>query len=280
MKRLARRYGAPVSVGLLLGLLGPFGTYDALPVPARLGYWLAVVSANWIVCDLVIRHMDDRLPAGLPLREAAVPLAGGLIASLPATGIVHLAGAAFGLPGALGLFGLWWKVALLCMAISLPFYTWAARTEADAASSGEPPGEEPEPSPAAAPPSSRPPRSPSGPALFFARLARPPAGRLLCLEMQDHYLAVHTDAGGSGTSELVLCRMEDAARELDGLGRRVHRSWWVAADAVAAVERDGARVALRLTDGRMVPVGRTYRADLRAAGWLGPIPSRGTVTNT
>jgi DNA-binding LytR/AlgR family response regulator len=67
---------------------------------------------------------------------------------------------------------------------------------------------------------------------------------------------------------MILCRMEDAARELGDLGRRVHRSWWVAADAVEAVEREGQRTLLRLNDGRHVPVGRSFRPDLKAADWL------------
>jgi DNA-binding LytR/AlgR family response regulator len=87
---------------------------------------------------------------------------------------------------------------------------------------------------------------------------------MLCLEMQDHYLKVHHSAG----SEMILCRMEDAARELGSLGQRVHRSWWVAADAVEGVEREGQRILLRLTDDRRVPVGRSFRPDLKASGWL------------
>ena len=82
--------------------------------------------------------------------------------------------------------------------------------------------------------------------------------------MQDHYLVVHH----SGGSEMILCRMEDAARELGALGWRVHRSWWVAADAVYGPEREGQRILLRLTDDRRVPVGRSFHSDLKAAGWL------------
>jgi DNA-binding LytR/AlgR family response regulator len=42
----------------------------------------------------------------------------------------------------------------------------------------------------------------------------------------------------------------------------------VAADVVDRVERDGQRTFLRLSDDRRVPVGRSYRPDLKAAGWL------------
>jgi DNA-binding LytR/AlgR family response regulator len=82
--------------------------------------------------------------------------------------------------------------------------------------------------------------------------------------MQDHYLVVHTTGG----TEMILCRMEDAARELDGHGRRVHRSWWVAEDAVEEATRNGQRRFLRLVDGRTVPVGRSFQPALRDAGWL------------
>lgn len=103
----------------------------------------------------------------------------------------------------------------------------------------------------------------AGHALFVARLRGPLNGPLLCLEMQDHYLMVHH----SGGSEMILCRMEDAARELNRQGLRVRRTWWVAANAVDGVERDGQRTFLRLTDDRRVPVGRSFRPDLKAAGW-------------
>ena len=79
--------------------------------------------------------------------------------------------------------------------------------------------------------------------------------------MQDHYLSVH-HAGGS---EMILCRMDDAVRELASAVRRVHRSWWAAGDVV---EREGRRTFLRLADQRCVPVSRSYRPDLKAAGWL------------
>jgi DNA-binding LytR/AlgR family response regulator len=82
--------------------------------------------------------------------------------------------------------------------------------------------------------------------------------------MQDHYLAVHSTGG----TEMILCRMEDAARELEGVGCRVHRSWWVAKAAVVAVERDRQRLMLKLADDSRVPVGRSYRPNVRAAGWI------------
>lgn len=250
-----RRLAGPVALGTVLGLIGPFGTYEMLPTLPRLGYWLAIVALNWLLCDIAIRRVDGLASAGLPLRRVAVPLVGAALVSLPTTGVVALAGGFSGIGWPESILSLYWKVALLLVAISLPVYTLAdLRETAEAAIRSGPSPDEPADNGSA----------PTGLVSFRSRLPSPLEGQLLCLEMQDHYLAVHTTAG----SDLILCRMEDAARELGGLGRRVHRSWWVAADAVDGVERDGQRLMLRLSDGRRVPVGRTYRDGLRRDGWL------------
>jgi len=263
MLRLARLLGPPMGVGLVLGLIGPFGTFDLLPAGLRLAYWLAIISVNWLLTDAILRRVHavsgDRVPApGL-----TVPLAGACIAALPATGVVALANGLSGIgwPGNVAvLFG---QVLLLLAAISLPVYAWEDMRER--IENGSDPLSKQSTS-SSKQPSDAGTRRPGGegPSLFKARLSRPIEGRIICLEMQDHYLVVHHTDG----SEMILCRMEDAARELEGVGRRVHRSWWVAADAVKRAERDGQRTFLRLTDGRLVPVGRSFRPDLKTAGWL------------
>jgi len=247
MNEIGRRLAGPLVVALVLGLIGPFGTFALLPLFPRLSYWLAVVALNWMLCDIAVRWVDGHLPDTLPLRRIMVPLAGALAVSIPATGVVTLANGLSGIgwPGAiLTLFG---QVLLLLAAISVPVYTLADLQEAA----------QPQPLDAGN-------ASSQGLALFRARLSGPLDGDLLCLEMQDHYLKVHTSAG----SEMLLCRMEDAARELEGLGQRVHRSWWVANAARQGIARDGTRLVIRLSNGAQVPVGRTYRPSLKAAGWI------------
>ena len=101
---------------------------------------------------------------------------------------------------------------------------------------------------------------------FFRRV--PPAlGRdLLALEMEDHYLRIHTALG----SDLILLRLRDALAELGpSRGRQVHRSWWVAEGAVASAERDARRPVLVLRNGLRVPVSKTFRDQVKQAGWLG-----------
>jgi hypothetical protein len=96
----------------------------------------------------------------------------------------------------------------------------------------------------------------------FLRRLPPSIGRdLLCLEMQDHYVEAHT----SGGSTLLLMRLRDAAAELGEAGLQVHRSWWVAHDAVEAIEQEERRTLLRLRGGRRVPVSRASLPEVRAA---------------
>ncbi|WP_299301260.1 LytTR family DNA-binding domain-containing protein [uncultured Litoreibacter sp.] len=101
---------------------------------------------------------------------------------------------------------------------------------------------------------------------FLQRIGLSAPEELIRLAMQDHYVEVHTDAG----SELILMRLADAIAELDGIaGLRVHRSHWVATDAVAGSRKEGGRSLLVMRDGALVPVSRSYRDSVKAAGLLG-----------
>ena len=247
MNDMGKRLAGPLVVALVLGLTGPFGTYALLPLLPRLAYWLAVVALNWMLCDIAVRWVDGHLPDELPLRRFLVPLVGAAAVSIPATGVVTLANGLSGIgwPGA--ILKLYAQVLLLLGAIAVPVYALADLQEA---------AQQHQPGSADG--------TAQGLALFRARLSGPLDGDLLCLEMQDHYLKVHTTAG----SEMLLCRMEDASRELEGLGQRVHRSWWVADAARQEIARDDQKLVVRLSNGAQVPVGRTYRASLKAAGWI------------
>lgn len=87
-------------------------------------------------------------------------------------------------------------------------------------------------------------------------------GTLLALEAEGHYLRVHTDAG----SDLILYRLSDAMLELaDVDGAQVHRSWWVAADALSTARH---RDYLQLVNSLEVPVSRSFRVTAQQRGWL------------
>ena len=92
----------------------------------------------------------------------------------------------------------------------------------------------------------------------FARAA------LIAVEAEDHYLRVHTTAGQA----LVYMRFSDALEELAaGDGLRIHRSWWVARNAVDTVRWRNGRGEIVLNTGILAPVSRTYAADVRRASW-------------
>ena len=67
----------------------------------------------------------------------------------------------------------------------------------------------------------------------------------------------------------MVMRLADAVTELDGIeGAQVHRSWWVARDAIVDAKRGDGRATLTLKDGAEVPVSRTYAGELREKGWI------------
>ena len=100
-----------------------------------------------------------------------------------------------------------------------------------------------------------------------AFLARLPTGfgSLLALGGEDHYVRAYAQ----GRDTLILMRLRDAIAELEDVdGVQVHRSWWVARDAVQGLERDGRNLRLILRGGTKVPVSRDGAKLLAAQGWL------------
>jgi len=88
---------------------------------------------------------------------------------------------------------------------------------------------------------------------------------IFAVSSEDHYLRVHTALGET----LILMRLGDAVRELAGAdGLQVHRSWWVANDAVTDVKRVNGKPLLVLKSGTVVPVSRTYAKAVKAAGLI------------
>jgi DNA-binding LytR/AlgR family response regulator len=110
------------------------------------------------------------------------------------------------------------------------------------------------------------PKSGSAPVKFLERVPlKLRGGELWAVEAEDHYLRLHTSKG----QDLILMRLADAVAELEGIeGAQVHRSWWVARDAIADAKRSDGRATLTLKDGSEVPVSRTYARLLRERSWI------------
>jgi DNA-binding LytR/AlgR family response regulator len=85
---------------------------------------------------------------------------------------------------------------------------------------------------------------------------------VISLQAQDHYVDVKTTLG----KELILIRLSDAIKELgEDDGIQVHRSWWVTKKHIVKEKRIDNKPFLVLTDQTVVPVSRTYRAQVTKA---------------
>lgn len=255
-----------VVAALLMTALGPFGTFDAMETPERALYWFTVIGLIWLQSDLVTRFLERALIGRVPRPNLTIPATAALIVALPATAVVIVVTQLMMPETRISPGQTLWQVFVVILVFSLAFNnldgaTSEAAAEGEALEAERRMEEERLREEARAMPRQR----ASPPEIRFRR--RFPAGltgRLLCLEMEDHYLRIHTDKG----SDIILMRMSDAEEELaDVAGLRVHRSWWVAREAVTGIKRDGTRLLLRLENGLEIPVGKTYRAALRDAGW-------------
>lgn len=250
-------YHLPPVLGfaIVMAVTGPFGTYALMGLGDRLVYFVALGTLNWLQVILLAAWFGtvepiDRWP--VVGRMALV----GLLASVPGTAEIFLLNAWMGRPIPLwALPGIFPENAFLTIVVSVVvglFVEQRLRAAADI-ERGRVAALSPPNAPDAGPPD------------FFRRI--PPAlGRdLLALEMEDHYLRIHTALG----SDLILLRLRDALGELGaGRGQQVHRSWWVANGAIASVERNAGRAILALRNGLRVPVSKSFRDQVKAAGWL------------
>ena len=241
LPRLWLEASAALAVGLAFGFKAPFGTAAAPSVRGRMLYWLLAIGLNWAEISLALALARRALPAR-SWGPVKIGLSVAAAVSLPASfQIVWLNHYFFGLTvdSPTGLVEIYLSVLLVAALITVPAnLILPARLAAPAAP------------------------APAMPA-FFERI--PPAlGRtLIGLEMEDHYLRIHTDRG----SDLILCRFGDAMRELDGFdGLQVHRSWYVARTAIVESRKDGQKMMLTLCNGLEVPVSRPFQKALRNAG--------------
>lgn len=90
-------------------------------------------------------------------------------------------------------------------------------------------------------------------------------GPIQSISVRDHYVDVNT--GKSQVS--LLLRFSDAMAEVDpDAGAQVHRSHWVAWEAIETVERNGTKLYLKLKHGARIPVSKNHRDKLEARGLL------------
>jgi LytTr DNA-binding domain len=236
----ARALSFAAIIGVLMGVIGPFGSY-LNPMPLRvLDQLVMTVSGTVLAGTLIPLQLRFGRRFGLPLffvLAVAIVVTAAPIAALSAlvatliwpwnTRGYHVSNWYFeALLMLTALLALW-------LILEAAMHTWRGASEAKAGVIC----------------------APSGTAV----------GPALCLQTEDNYVRVHREHGSS----LELMPLHEAIvrfGQADGL--RVHRGWWVAAVAVLGAERDARNWRLKLVNGLRAPVARNRVFEARARGWI------------
>lgn len=254
--RRLRRYLLAVAIAVaVFSWLGPFGTAARFGPGELVVYWAAAIVPNWLLAMIIFRVVFGNDWRELSTSEfLPAALVGALVGAVPGTGLILLLQAVMDQPIEPGLTWVYiyacvGSVYLLLALFSHRLIEAPLRAQDRAErSTGIRTGGSPDPA-----------------TQFLSRLPAHLGTDLLHLQMQDHYIEVHTTLG----SELILLRFRDALRELaDVDGLQVHRSHWVARHAVVETIRRDGRVFLRLSNAVNVPVSRSFVPVLKAEGWL------------
>lgn len=256
MRELQRKFFAPrfwaliLAAALLLGLIGPFGTYDLLPLPGRFAYWTAIVLATYFASGATVFLLVETVWPRRTRRPWQYALA-GVVSGLPIAAVVWAINAAVfgtGPDAGIALLPLLGYSAIIAGVVSALIAIFTEQYERLAMANTAP----------AQAALTKHPR-------IVDRLPPGDRGALSHMSMQDHYVEVRTSRGGG----LVLMRFADAIAETEGTpGLQVHRSHWVSLDAVERSLRKDGKLVLKLKDGSEVPVSRSFQAAVREAGLI------------
>jgi hypothetical protein len=228
-------------LGLVMAAIGPYRTLD-IPDLLRTAYWLVAVIGAGLTGILVDIALGRRI-GGFWTRIAAV----SLVMTPPVTLFIYALNASMlGLPNRPWLLPqLAWQVLVVVLLImTLRALMWRRIVETRTIVMPPLPEAERE---------------------FRLRLsAKRRTAKLIAIEAEDHYVRVHTHTG----SELVSMRFSEAIEELaQAHGYRLHRSWWVSAEAIENVRWKRGTGEARLTGGLVAPVSRSCAGTLKQAGW-------------
>lgn len=254
------------AIGLVLGVLGPFGTYE-MPAALRLLYWVSFGFIGYLFfrpVTFIAEWLSEAssVPIWLSITIAAA------VAAFPLTILIGIAMGGFRFAGNPMLGTYFGPLYLQCAGIGIGIFLLMraifGRHRRTAPRQAESSDADDTRKMMINPPLSPPPPTAAPPAL----LKRLPPGFMLpvlALNVEDHYVRVYNAQG----SEMLLMRLSDAIAEMAAQrGLQVHRSWWVADEAVTGAMRLGRNITLTLSNGLNVPVSRANTPSVRARGWL------------
>jgi LytTr DNA-binding domain len=271
LNSLARGFCFSLIAGLVVGFLGPFGTFEKLPILWRLAFWVSAIVGGYLfhlplywLGRFIVESNGWSIWIGI--------IGSAFVAALPTTVLVNgIAVSLLNTATTDSIGTLYPMVAAISLPLQFIGHLTAFKRPVELAKPDNEDLQAPSQISTTIQSVVQPLKPPIEPATilpvppFFARVPGRLGKDLLCLQMEDHYVRAFTAVG----SEMILMRMVDASRELEGYdGLLVHRSFWVARSAVAGWMRDGKNLTLRLSNNKKIPVARDRQAGVKAAGWL------------
>ncbi len=236
-----RPYHIIVAFFVLVGFIfsGPFGTFGVMSIPERTIYWAPHIFIALIAGGFTYEVIHRLLPPASRIVRGflCVSLFTAIYTPIDFT-ISHMA--LFGRPALVITFWnlvlidlIWTSIVVALIIISTQ--NW----------NSDPKIERPR---------------------LYARLPEGTVSEIAHITVSDHYTVINL----SDQTELrILMRFADAVKEMDDTrGFCIHRSHWVAAKQIQTAKRVGNREFVELSYGKEVPVSKTYRENLVAAGFF------------
>ena len=240
-----RTYAVLIGIVAILALSGPFGTEAQLTLSGRLGFWLLIVFVGFAIGYLagsVVGRWGSQRGLPRPLTYMLAGIASGF-SVLPVVLAINLTllGSDISEPAYL------LRQLVNCFVIAgVVTLNMAVFSKSDGK---------------AAPPAA----GSDEPDRLIRRLPLEKRGRLVSLSVNDHYVEVRTTRGTTS----LLIRLKDAIDEVDRTeGLQIHRSHWVALQAIRQIKRVNGNVVTITEDGSELPVSRTYVPALKERGLL------------
>ncbi len=221
----------------VLAVIGPFGTFESLSLPLRFLYWAPIVLGANIFVRSSNRIVDQLFPDVAPFRWQILSIAAFSVTFSPSVWAYS------------GLFSVEFQSLDSLLFITLNVLSVTATvgmlvyfmTHDHSISEVEKPR-------------------------LYHRLPAVSQSPIVRLTVDDHYVEVHL---ADQSTHRILMRFADAVLEMDETpGFCTHRSHWVAAAYVQNSLREKNRDYLLLETGTKVPVSKTYREAVQAAGFL------------
>lgn len=231
-----RNIGFTLLFGIGCALIGPLGTFVSMGFWERLSLWCLSGGLALLVIGFLSQLISSGFPAMTRVKQD-LWVAFGFSMFFPVF-INQLAKTSLWTPNAQLLNYFEIQMVIICVVVTIGVGLWLIDHGADKEEL---------------------PR-------LYARLCDNNSASVVRLTVRDHYTEVFTS---DGKSHRLLMRFADAVSEMDDAdGFLTHRSHWVMASEIKSAGRCGNREFLVLREGTEIPISKTYRPCVVAAGFL------------